>query len=500
MTAEAFHVRPSRRAAPWRPRPTRSGSGRRLGPGAAILLGTGLATVLALGMSASPAAAAGRVTFAVPSATAVLLQPLVFRDTFTSDVPPSRVELLVTSPFVPGTTVDEVTPTARSNGSWQVTMSQPDAGSVNTVYLFSVRVTLPDGTTATSPTGTATVTDPRFAWQSVSGRTVTLHWYGYTRAQAQAWLNAAESAVTRASAAFGVTSVSHVDFFVYSASQPFFDAVNGGANADADGVYILDTHTALGTILPSDLGSSWPDQEIAHEVTHHVFAAATRNPYHEPPLWLDEGCAVYYSEGVGPRDAELEQGIADGAIIPLEGLAGAFPSTTDSFLLSYAEAVSAVDFFLRTHGSPALRTLLAAYARGSTDDEAFEAATHASAAAFDAAWLSSIGVRPPTPYGPRAAPAGPAPPGWSSSGVPGVMPSTPAAPGSPLPSGATGSAVVLIGFGAGLAAIRQRRATIRRSEARVLATGNRTIAADLAVVAAATAVPGQASAGSRDAP
>ena len=205
-----------------------------------------------------------------------------------------------------------------------------------------------------------------------------------------------------------------------------------GANADAAGVYIPDTHTAFGTVLPSDLGSDWPVTEIAHEVTHHVFEIATHNPYHVPPLWLDEGLAVYYSEGPDQRAADLQQGIAQGLIVPLDGLSGAFPASTDAFVLSYAEAVSAVDYFLRTYGTAALQRLVATYARGATDDEAFQAATGGTAAAFDAAWLASIGVRPPPTYGPRPAPAGPVPPGWAPSASPSGQ-----SAGIPAPTGTT---------------------------------------------------------------
>ncbi len=415
------------------------GSGLFAAPPAALLAASLLGSAGALG-PAAPVSAAGTVTFDPPTATAVLGRPLVFGDTFRSDVAPERVEVLISTPFVPGTSVEQAAPAPAGGGSWRVSVSQPDTGAVNTVYRVAFRVMLPGGATTTSGTTSATVTDPRFAWQAVSGTTVTLHWYGYSRSQARAWLDVAESAVGRASTAFGVTSVPHVDFFVYSDSQSFFDAVGSGANADAAGVYIADTHTAVGMILPSDIGSSWPDQEIAHEITHHVFAVATQNPYHAPPVWLDEGCAVYYSEGIGPRNSELRQGIAQGTIIPLDGLTGTFPSTTDPFVLSYAEAVSAVDVFLRTYGQPALRTLLRAYRQGATDDEAFTAATHADAAAFDATWLASIGARPPRAYGPRPAPAGPAPPGWSA-----------------VPSPAPASALVLAGVGAAFVEWRRRR-------------------------------------------
>jgi hypothetical protein len=399
---------------------------------AALLLGAVLAAeaagppTLAAGRPApapAPAvapAAAAAVTFGAPRATAVLGQPLVFTGSFRTATRPARVEVLVSTPYVPGASVLEAAATQLADGSWRASVSEPDPGSVNTVYRFAFRVTLSGGTAATGPAGSATVVDPRFAWQTVSGPTITLHWYGESRSTAQGWLRAGESAVTRDEAAFGVTSVPHLDFFIYTDSASFFDAIGAGANADAAGVYIADTHTAFGTVLPSDLGSSFPDQEVAHETTHHVFESATHNPYHAPPLWLDEGIAVYYSEGPGPRRPDLEQGIAAGRIVPLDGLTGAFPPTTDAFVLSYAEAVSAVDFLLRSHGPQALQRLVTAYRQGATDDQAFRAATGEDAAAFDAAWLVSIGVRSVSTYGPRPAPPGPLPPGWQPSAPPGL--------------------------------------------------------------------------------
>ena len=416
-----------------------------------------MAAVIAFALqvgSPTAAAAAPSVSFDPPTATAVILKPLAFADTFRTSVQPLGVELVVSSPYVPGVTVETAHVTRVASGAWRASVSQADTGSANTVYRYAFRVTLPGGVSETGPSGTVTVVDDRFAWQSISGPTVTLHWYAHTRSTAQGWLQAAESAVTRDEAAFGIASVPHLDFFIYNDSAAFFDAIGAGANADAAGVYFAVTHTAFGTVLASDLGSDFPDQEIAHETTHHVFGAATQNPYHTPPLWLDEGLAVYYSEGPGPRRADLQQGIAAGRIVPLDGLSEAFPSSTDPFVLSYAEAVSAVDYFIRTYGQASLRRLVSTYRQGATDDEAFRAATGASASAFDAAWLTSIGIRSITTYGPRPAPSGPLPPGWTPSTAPGgqsaMEPSAPQAPPGPPLAGlgivaASSSVAALLG-------------------------------------------------------
>jgi hypothetical protein len=38
---------------------------------------------------------------------------------------------------------------------------------------------------------------------------------------------------------------------------------------------------------------------VPHELVHLVFDTAVKNPYHFPPRWLNEGLAVYLSEGNG---------------------------------------------------------------------------------------------------------------------------------------------------------------------------------------------------------
>ncbi len=90
---------------------------------------------------------------------------------------------------------------------------------------------------------------------------------------------------------------------------------------------------------------------MPHELTHLVFDTAVKNPYHFPPRWLNEGLAVYLSEGYTDawRAAVTNAVRADG-IIPLDGLAGQFPTTRDQFFLAYGESVSAVDYLVRKYG------------------------------------------------------------------------------------------------------------------------------------------------------
>ncbi len=75
--------------------------------------------------------------------------------------------------------------------------------------------------------------------------------------------------------------------------------------------------------------------------------------------------------------------------------------------------MSAVDFLIRSHGQDALVGLIHSYADGRTDDEAFQAATGMTMAAFSDAWLADNDAKAPVKAGPQPAPAGPLPAGWT---------------------------------------------------------------------------------------
>jgi hypothetical protein len=178
---------------------------------------------------------------------------------------------------------------------------------------------------------------------------------------------------------------------------------------------------------------------IPHELTHIVFDTASKNPYHEPPHWLNEGLAVYVSEGY---DASYRSNIRDaikgGTLMPLDGLTGQFPTDATGFTLGYAESVGAVDYLVRTYGKDALVKLIRSYADGRTDDEAFKAALGVDARGFSDGWLADAnpGGKPLAVYGPQPAPSGPVPAGWTgSSGVAAPV----ASPGSGVAAGPTGA-------------------------------------------------------------
>jgi hypothetical protein len=318
-----------------------------------------------------------------------------------------------------------------------------------------------------------TYADDRFEWRTEAGDLVKVHWYEGSSAFGSRALKIGEDAVEQAAELLQVTESDPIDFFVYADRDAFYDALGPGTRENVGGQANAEIRTMFALIPTSEIDQAWVGIVIPHELTHLVFNTAANNPYHFPPRWLNEGLAVYLSQGYDPSDRGSVEGSASaGTLIPLDGLIGQFPTSLERFSLAYAESVSAVDYLVRTNGRDPLVTLIRSYAYGHTDDEAFTAALGMDMTAFGDAWLADLGAAAPTRYGPQPAPAGPVPDAWA--GAPGASPSTggtgatnaPTAPGAPAPGGGADASgplllVVLIVIVVGAVvvglAIRRRR-------------------------------------------
>ncbi len=352
------------------------------------------------------------VTFDTPVGSGSLSTPLTFRTTFRSDVAPERVELLSRTKGSDIDLAQAVQVTPQDDGSYVAELVEGGFTPANTTTDFRFRVTTPSGVT-TGPTGSVTVVDDRFEWRTMADDTVTVHWYEGDDAFAARALKVGQDAIDQAASLLGVSHVDPVDFFVYSTEEALRGALAPGAREHVGGQANPAIRTMVGRIAPSEVDSSWVDTLVTHELTHMVFADATSNPYHQPPRWLNEGLAVYLSEGYGVGDrSQVADAAGSGGLMPLAGLVGLFPTTYERFSLAYAESVAAVDYFIDTYGKEKLVELITSYRDGVTDDEAFLAATGSDFSAFDAAWVAAQGAAQPEPFGPLPAPAGPLPSDW----------------------------------------------------------------------------------------
>ena len=358
--------------------------------------------------------AAADVDFGVPTATATFGTGVAFSQPLTVATEIERLELLVTTADAIGPLVVEVPPPA-GTGALTVRSGLDPAvdGHIlpNTPMTARWRVTL-SGTTdgLLGPAVELVYRDDRFTWQTVAGDVVRVHWYEGDAAFGERALRIGEAAVADTAALLGVTEDEPVDFFIYPEQAAFYDALGPGTRENVGGQANAGIRTLFALIAPGEIDDAWVSIVVPHELVHLVFDTAVGNPYHFPPRWLNEGLATYQSEGYG-ADArrDVEAAARDGELIPLEGLAGQFPTSAARFFLAYAESVSAVDYLIRTHGEDALVRLIRSYADGRTDDEAFTAAIGQDVATVGAAWLADLGAAPPTRYGPQPAPPGPAP-------------------------------------------------------------------------------------------
>ncbi len=410
---------------------------------------------LAGGLALPAPSLAAPPTFGTPSAVAELGQPLSFTDSISgSDV--ASVDVLV---WLAGYAPRIVLPATQSGtGTYTATANVDVASSIectcyatgpstpNTKVMYQFRAHASDGTVTLGPPAEATVNDPNFTWQTLSDRMVVVHWYQGDKAFAQSAANVANDAIDKASQLLGVTLPKPVDLYIYATQQALINAVSPARDAIAG-----EAHATIGTMyvwLPPSQSASAQAVTIAHELTHLVFNQAIMNPYHEPPRWLNEGIAVYLSEGYSSQwQAEISSAVSKNDLIPLDGLAGLFPSPTDEFYLAYGESVSAVNYFIQTYGDQKLWALVDSYSQGLSDDDAFTQAIGIDVGTFNQQWMASLGVSVPPSFGPQPGLPGPVPSAWTNQPPAAVGSGSPApglssAPATPQPTSSSGVAVI----------------------------------------------------------
>ncbi len=391
----------------------------------------GLIVLSSLGVGAGTAIAADAVTFGLPKASSTYGKSIDFEQPVVLAATPRRVELLTRTTGAAGPSVTEIDSPGSGDRTLHFALDLAKGHIVpNTTFVATWRVTDADGRAWMGPPVTLAYADDSVKWNSLDGSIVRVHWYEGSDAFGKRALAIGDKAIADTSTILGVTETEPIDFYIYADEDKFRTALGPGTRENVGGQAHADIRTLFALITPAEIDATWVEVVVPHELTHLVFDTATKNPFHEPPHWLNEGLAVYLSEGyTASYRASVEAVVGDGTIIPLEGLAGAFPTTYDRFVLGYAESVSAVDHIIKTYSRDALVALIRSYATGVTDDETFKAALGVDTAGFEDEWLTSLGAAVPVRHGPQPAPPGPVPDGWSGAAPnPSVAPGTGSSP------------------------------------------------------------------------
>ncbi|MGD0017628.1 MAG: peptidase MA family metallohydrolase [Candidatus Limnocylindrales bacterium] len=381
-----------------------------------VAVAAAMLATASIGSSAAFVSAAS-ITFGTPTASSTFGQGIDFSQPYSGGDAFREVDIVITYPGGFGPAVDKVENVGASSFKYELDTS---AGQIqpNTQLVARFQVTFADGTIQNGPDIHVTYLDDRFRWQTKVGKVVRLHWYEGDDAFAQQALRMGEQGIAAAATFMGFDETAPIDFYVYADQAPFYDALGPGTRDNVGGEANTETRTLFALIAPDELG--YAASVVPHELTHVVFDDVTGNPYHYPPHWLNEGIAVYVSQGFESSDKRLvAQAVSGGNLMPLAAIRGQFPTTQERFYLAYAESVSAVDYFMRTYGHDDLVKLVKAFGTGVSDDEAFKAAIGIDTDAFDKAWMKANGVTALQSFGPQPAPTGPIPPGWTGAGLAG---------------------------------------------------------------------------------
>ena len=320
----------------------------------AVALGTATLAV------AAPVVAAAEPTFGTPTATSTFLQSIDVEQPATLPSGVQRVEALVRAGRDPRTFVASI-PTPPEGATTLRYQYATPSGSLypNTLVQLGFRVTLADGSVVDGPTTTIRYDDTRFAWKTLQGDHVLVHWVEGDSGFGQRVVRIADQAIKDASELLGVEETEPIDFFVYADRTSFYDVLGPALQENIGGIALPEIRTLFANIPPSSVTDSWVGIVVPHELTHLVFDTATHNPYHLPAHWLDEGLADYLAHGYDAATrASVERAVRADAIMPLHALIGQFPSPPDLFSLAYDESVSAIDYLIRTHGQDALVKLI----------------------------------------------------------------------------------------------------------------------------------------------
>ena len=383
-----------------------------------VILLSGVVAALLAVLVAAPAVTAADVTFGRSTATQTYDEKIAFALDVTSAAPLARMELRIGFPDALGPYIVDV-PVPPAGGSHTVTYDLDLTGGGHLVPNTPLTYTwaaFPDVGAEPVLSGTERLRyqDTTQDWKTLEGDLITVHWTKGGDAFARKALDIGEQAVKDTSALLGVTETEPIDFFIYPDEQSFRTALGPGTRENVGGQAHADIRTLFALIEPGAIDDPWVGIVVPHELTHLVFDTAVENPYRFPPRWLNEGLAVYLSEGYGSSDQNRVADAVDSRdLLPLVALGAQFPTDPDKTVLAYAESVSAIDYLVRQHGRDALVALVLAYKDGLTDNEALIKAPGEDMATFQAGWLSGLGAAAPEQFGPQPAPPGPLPSGWS---------------------------------------------------------------------------------------
>ena len=208
-----------------------------------------------------------------------------------------------------------------------------------------------DGPVAQTVEQTLTWIDSSFDWQRLDSEDVNLFTYDNDSDFDQYILKVAQESADKYKAEYDIAEIQPVRIWVYASGRDFSTTLRQNSESWIGGFSLPQAGVIAVPIEPGDDYSV--ERVISHEVSHHVFYQATKNPFTFWPTWLDEGLAVVGQLAGNENDLEIAIAALDEGSLPtLRTLSSSFPTDPAAANRSYATSHMAVQYIIETWGQP----------------------------------------------------------------------------------------------------------------------------------------------------
>lgn len=210
--------------------------------------------------------------------------------------------------------------------------------------------------THTLPSQQFYTSDTRFSWQQRSQGMVQINWYNNSSTFGQGLLSQAASDVARISHNLGGSPTLPLHIWVYQSDNDFRGALPPGTFEWVGGIAFPSLDECF--IVVNNLNNYTVIRDMPHEMTHLIFHQLVTKGI-EPPVWFDEGLAVYNQLYHEPAmTARLNEALTAQNLIPLNQLYFNFPANADQAELAYAQSWNLVSYMYKTFGVSKMAALI----------------------------------------------------------------------------------------------------------------------------------------------
>ena len=260
-----------------------------------------------------------------------------------------------------------------------ITKDEPPMVDVRYYWLVKVK-----GGQARSPQQEYLYEDPGFDWQTLQNQDLRLFWHDRPDEFGKKVFDIAYRSIEQQRGLYGVDLQFPAQIVIENTDEEF---MSWQANPDPDtGGLALPWH-GMTIQLVEDTSEDWLNEVLPHEISHLYFYQVTLHSDVWPPLWLDEGLAVYYEYGDHQYEDDLvRSAVLEDRVLPLSSLREEFGSEDQDVDLAYAQSYYVAAYILEVHGKEKLAQLLQDYDLGKDHDEAFMSAFNQSLDEFEADW------------------------------------------------------------------------------------------------------------------